>query len=122
MFNNSAKKNVQAATSITTLIGPETIIRGDIAFGGGLHIDGRIEGSLNAIEDNKTLLSISDKGIVTGEIRASHVVVNGTVKGDITASERLELAAKARIEGNVYYKLLEMSAGRRRTLALAPAR
>lgn len=110
MFNN-LKKNAQPIISITTLIGPETVIHGDVAFGGGLHIDGKIEGSLHANDSSSAVLTISDKGVVNGEIQAPHVIVNGVVKGDITASERLELAGKARIEGNVYYKLLEMAAG-----------
>jgi cytoskeletal protein CcmA (bactofilin family) len=44
-------------------------------------------------------------------VQAPHIVVNGAITGDVTASERLELASNARVEGNVYYKLLEMSAG-----------
>ncbi|HSE13629.1 MAG TPA: polymer-forming cytoskeletal protein, partial [Rudaea sp.] len=40
-----------------------------------------------------------------------HIVINGAVTGDVTADERLELASNARVEGNVYYKVLEMSAG-----------
>jgi cytoskeletal protein CcmA (bactofilin family) len=39
--------------------------------------------------------------------------VNGEVKGDIHATERLELAGAARVEGNVHYQLLEMAAGAR---------
>lgn len=54
---------------------------------------------------------MSDKGRVSGEIRAPNAVINGVVKGDIVVSERLELAPQARIDGNVYYKVLEMAAG-----------
>ena len=57
------------------------------------------------------MLTLSDKGRVTGEIRASNAVINGMVSGDIVVAERLELASSARIEGNVYYKVLEMAAG-----------
>ena len=48
---------------------------------------------------------------MSGEIRTPNAVINGQVKGDIIVSERLELAAQARIDGNVYYKVLEMAAG-----------
>jgi cytoskeletal protein CcmA (bactofilin family) len=48
---------------------------------------------------------------VTGEIQAPHIVIDGVVNGDVTADQRLELASNARVEGNVYYKVLEMSAG-----------
>ena len=40
-----------------------------------------------------------------------HVVLNGTVKGDVRATERVELGPKARVIGNVQYKLIEMSIG-----------
>jgi cytoskeletal protein CcmA (bactofilin family) len=39
------------------------------------------------------------------------VVINGSVSGDIHASAKVELAAQARIEGNIHYRLLEMAAG-----------
>ncbi len=44
-------------------------------------------------------------------MRAPHVIINGTMKGDVMASERVELAAQARVVGNVHYKVLEMAAG-----------
>ncbi len=40
-----------------------------------------------------------------------NVVINGTVEGDVYASARLELAARARVKGNVYYQLIEMQLG-----------
>ena len=46
-----------------------------------------------------------------GEVRAPHVIINGVMKGDVIASERVELAAQARVHGNVHYKVLEMAAG-----------
>ncbi|HET9033284.1 MAG TPA: polymer-forming cytoskeletal protein [Dokdonella sp.] len=96
--------------SITTLIAEGTMIRGNVEFSGGLHLDGAVEGSISA-QSEKAVLTLSAKGRVEGEIRAPNVVINGHVKGDIIVSERLELAANARIDGNVYYKVLEMAAG-----------
>lgn len=110
MFYND-KKPAKRVASVTTLIGAGTLIRGDIRFDGGLHVDGTIEGALRSDGAHTAVLTISDKGCVIGEIQVPNVVINGTVKGDIVASERLELAEQARVEGNVYYKLLEMSAG-----------
>ena len=59
----------------------------------------------------EAVLTLSDQGAVHGEIHAPRVTINGEVRGDIHAGERLELAGAARIEGNVYYKVLEMAAG-----------
>lgn len=106
----SDKRSGKAMSAITTLIAEGTVIRGDVQFDGGLHLDGRIEGSISAAGPN-AVLTLSAKGYIAGEIRASNAVINGSVKGDIHAAERLELAPGARVEGNVYYKVLEMASG-----------
>lgn len=106
----SDRKGHNGMAAITTLIAEGTTIRGDIEFEGGLHLDGEVEGSI-AARGEKAVLTLSDKGRVSGEIRAPNAVINGAVKGDIIVSERLELAAQARIDGNVHYKVLEMAAG-----------
>ena len=108
--NNKRNGDGHAVAAITTLIAEGTVIRGDVEFSGGLHLDGLIEGAVSA-EGVDAVLRLSDRGRVTGEIRASNAVINGQVHGDIVVAERLELAAGARIEGNVYYKVLEMAAG-----------
>ena len=108
--NNKRNGNGVAVAAITTLIAEGTVIRGDVEFIGGLHLDGMIEGAISA-DGADAVLTLSEKGRVNGEIRASNAVINGRVDGDIVIAERLELASGARIAGNVYYKVLEMAAG-----------
>ncbi len=111
MFGNSKRNgNGVAVSAITTLIAEGTVIRGDVEFTGGLHLDGLIEGAISA-EGAGAVLTLSEKGRVSGEIRASNAVINGAVQGDIIVAERLELASAARVQGNVFYKVLEMAAG-----------
>jgi cytoskeletal protein CcmA (bactofilin family) len=109
MFS-SKKNNGKSTYSATTLIAKGTTIRGDLTFSGAIYLEGRIEGTLRA-EGTDACLTLSDQGSVVGEIHAPRVVLNGEVKGDVHASERLELAEAARIDGNIYYKVLEMAAG-----------
>jgi len=109
MFNSS-KKDQRSSTETTSLIASGTHIRGDVQFSGRLHVDGKIEGSIRA-DDAAAVLTLSSHAQVIGEIQAPHIIINGSVNGDVTADERLELASNARVEGNVYYKMLEMSAG-----------
>ncbi|MEP7044225.1 MAG: polymer-forming cytoskeletal protein [Dokdonella sp.] len=109
MFGND-KRNGKAVAAINTLIAEGTRIRGDVHFSGGLHLEGMIDGSISA-EGADSVLTLSEKGRINGEVRVSNAVVNGTVHGDIFVGERLELAGNARIEGNVHYKVLEMAAG-----------
>jgi cytoskeletal protein CcmA (bactofilin family) len=110
MFGNEKRHGKTPVAAITTLIAEGTVIRGDVEFTGGLHLDGMVEGSISA-DGTDAVLTLSEKGRVHGEIRASNAVINGAVSGDIVVADRLELAANARIEGNVYYKVLEMAAG-----------
>ncbi len=108
MFGSDKRSGKTAA--ISTLIAAGTIIRGDVHFQGGLLLEGAIEGSI-AADGADSMLTLSGEGRVVGEVRVSNALVNGTVHGDIYADERLELAGNARIDGNVYYKVLEMAAG-----------
>ncbi len=95
---------------IESLIGQHTEIRGDIVFTGGLHVDGRVKGNIIA-EEEGALLTVSAQGEIEGEVRVSNIVLNGKVTGDVYADRRIELAGEARVFGNVYYHLLEMSMG-----------
>lgn len=97
--------------SMDTLIGRQTEITGDVAFSGGLHVDGRIKGNISSSGDKNSTLSISEAGVVEGNVKVPTVVVNGRVVGEVRASERLTLGAKARIVGDVRYRVLQMEAG-----------
>jgi cytoskeletal protein CcmA (bactofilin family) len=103
------KQRGQAA--ISTLVGAETRIQGDIEFKGGLHIDGYVMGNVVSADAERGVLSISERGCVEGVVAAPHVRLNGTVKGDVKATERVELGPRAKVIGNVQYRLIEMAVG-----------
>ncbi len=48
---------------------------------------------------------------MNGDVSVTHLVVNGVICGAVTASEYLELHAKARVTGDVHYKILEIQVG-----------
>lgn len=96
-----------------TLISVKAEIDGNIRVSGGLHVDGRIKGNILADPDSNAAVRISDKGVVEGEIRAPHVVINGEVKGNVYSSEHIELAKKAMVTGDVHYVMMEMVMGAR---------
>ena len=96
---------------IGTLVGADTRILGDIEFVGGCHVDGYVKGNVKATRDERSVLSVSERGCVEGAVSVPHILLNGTVKGDVRASERVELGPKARVIGNVQYKLIEMAIG-----------
>ncbi|MFK7887431.1 MAG: polymer-forming cytoskeletal protein [Gammaproteobacteria bacterium] len=109
--NVAAKPSRRRAQSIDTLIAGNTKVSGDIEFSGGLHVDGYIKGNIQAELESKSVLSIAEQGVVEGSVSVPHVVLNGTVKGDVSARERVELGATARVIGNVFYNLIEMAIG-----------
>lgn len=107
------KKNKASSkgTKIDTLIGQNSEVHGDIVFSGGLHVDGTIKGNVFAEAEGGSVLSLSERGHIEGEVRVPNIVLNGSVKGDVHVSDHIELAEKARVSGNVYYKFIEMVRG-----------
>lgn len=99
------------ASAVNTLISNETKITGNVNFSGTLYIDGHVQGDVIADELDDSLLTIGQNGYIEGEVKVPHIVVYGKVKGDAHALEHIELMASAKIDGNVYYKLIEMAMG-----------
>lgn len=105
------RRENKPSARIDTLIGRSASVMGDVEFAGGLHVDGRITGNVRAQPGAPAALSVSEHGVIEGSVIAPHVVLNGVVNGDISASERVALGAKARVRGNVSYGVIEMALG-----------
>jgi cytoskeletal protein CcmA (bactofilin family) len=105
------KKQRRHSGVVDTLVGPNTQVNGDLHFTGGCHIDGTVKGNVIADSGSQSALSISQNGTVEGGVTVPHVVLNGIVRGDVSASQRVELGPTARVIGNVYYNLIEMAIG-----------
>jgi len=111
MFGSS-KSSRDGQLVVDALIGSQVVIRGDVEFSGGLYVEGRIHGRVIAQEGASAAnLTVSENGIIEGEVRAQSVVISGRMDGDVHASERVELTPSARVNGNVHYQVVEMSAG-----------
>jgi cytoskeletal protein CcmA (bactofilin family) len=96
---------------IDSLIGAGTIVEGDVTFSGGLRVDGTIRGRVATADSQPATLVLSEQAKIDGEVRVSHVVINGVVSGPVTVNDYLELQAKARVNGDVTYRTLEMHVG-----------
>lgn len=108
MFGNKSSK---PQNRIDCLIGAGTVIEGDLTFDGGLRVDGRVHGNVISVEGKPGTLVLSEAARIEGEIRVSHVVINGTVVGPVHAADYVELQSKANVTGDVYYRTLEMQLG-----------
>jgi cytoskeletal protein CcmA (bactofilin family) len=106
MFNRDSKP-----LRIDTLIAKSVTVQGDVAFAGGLHLDGRVAGDVRADSQAPASLSVSDTGSIEGSVEVTDLIMHGTIRGDIVARGRVVLGASARVEGNVYYGVIEMTLG-----------
>ena len=108
MLGRSRKKRT---AKIDTLIGENTEIVGEVRFSGGLHVDGAVRGNVYAKGESNSIFSLSEQGVIEGEINVPYNMIDGAVKGNIYSSEHVELGPKSHIDGDVYYNLLEISSG-----------
>jgi cytoskeletal protein CcmA (bactofilin family) len=106
------KTEEKPCSTIDTLIGQKTELKGDIIFSGGLRIDGKVRGNVTSKDDNSnSMLVVSEEGQVDGSVNVPHVVVNGVINGNLHSTGAVELQAKAQVSGDVNYKALKMELG-----------
>ena len=105
------RKHDKPQKRIDCLIGAGTTVDGDVTFSGGLRVDGTVNGNVTTANGETGTLVVSEQARIDGEIKVSHVVINGTVNGPIVADDFLELQAKAKVVGDISYRTLEMHLG-----------
>ncbi len=109
MFSKKKQKELLRA-KINTLIGEGTTIDGIVHFKGGLHVVGNINGGVRS-DDEGSVLIVSEDSLITGDVKVSHLIVNGQIDGNVFVDGKVELFDKARINGDVHYGLLELPVG-----------
>lgn len=88
-----------------SVIGPDTVITGNIEAGLTLQIDGRITGDVRC-----ATLILGEESVIKGNVFADRVRVSGTVEGGIDAKD-LAVEATARVTGDVSYERLKVANG-----------
>jgi cytoskeletal protein CcmA (bactofilin family) len=111
MMKRSKEKVSQPVETIDTLVGSGSILQGDLEFTGGLRVDGHIKGHISAQDTNKGTLVLSEAGVVEGDINVPHIIINGTVNGNVVSTGHVELQANAKVTGDIHYKTVEMELG-----------
>ena len=111
MKRNKEKNHTKPVDTIDTLIGSGYTLQGDLEFTGGLRIDGHIKGHVSARDSANGTLVLSESGVIEGNLNVPHIIVNGTVVGNIVSSEHIELQANAKVTGDIRYKAVEMQLG-----------
>lgn len=105
------KRGENGQYTVDTLIGRGCRIEGNVVFQGGLRVDGQIIGQVRAEPPGTGYVMVPPHGRIEGDVRAAHIVVGGQVVGNLHASDRVELLARARIIGNVSYGCMSMQSG-----------
>jgi cytoskeletal protein CcmA (bactofilin family) len=114
MFGDRKRKPFIKMSQLSTLIAEDVEITGDVAFSGGMRIDGRIKGDVighRTEGKGPALLVLSAKGHIEGHVRCDDAVINGAVTGDLDVEHRLELQSDARVCGTIRYRQLQMDVG-----------
>ncbi len=90
-----------AATTTTAdqaTIGKSLVIKGEVTGSESLYIDGRVEGSISLAGNRVT---IGRNGVVAANINAREIVVLGKVRGNLTASDRVDIRSDGSLTGDV---------------------
>lgn len=93
--------------NVSTIIGPGTKIKGDIISKGTVRIEGEVEGR---IECEDTVV-IHESGNVKADIAGGQVIISGTVQGNTTAHDRLEITNQAKVIGNITAPRISIAEG-----------
>jgi cytoskeletal protein CcmA (bactofilin family) len=92
---------------ITTILGKGSAFDGKLTFEGAVRIDGEFSGEITT---TGTLI-VGESAEVKAEISASTIIIEGVVRGDIHASNLIEIHAPARVYGNLASPSLEIQKG-----------
>jgi cytoskeletal protein CcmA (bactofilin family) len=94
----AAPRPVTTTTSDQATIGKSLVIKGEVTGSESLYIDGRVEGSINLAGNRVT---IGRNGVVAANISAREIVVLGKVRGNLTASDRVDIRSDGSLTGDV---------------------
>jgi cytoskeletal protein CcmA (bactofilin family) len=89
---------VAASTADQATIGKSLVIKGEVTGSESLYIDGRVEGSINLAGNRVT---VGRNGVVAANINAREIVVLGKVRGNLTASDRVDIRSDGSLTGDV---------------------
>jgi len=94
----AAPRPVATTTPDQATIGKSLVIKGEVTGSESLYIDGRVEGSIN-LSGNR--VTVGRNGVVSANINAREIVVLGKVRGNLTASDRVDIRSDGSLTGDV---------------------
>ncbi len=93
----SAPPSILEEEGYQMYLGQKCRLSGVLKVQGTMRIDGFIEGEVFGSD----LIQVGKEGIIEATVRAKHIVAQGPLRGDITAQEKVQLLAPAKVEGTI---------------------
>ena len=104
----AAPRNAALNTQEQATIGKSLVIKGEVTGSESLYIDGRVEGSINLAGNRVT---VGRNGVVSANINAREIVVIGKVKGNLVASDRVDIRNEGSLTGDVVAQRISIEDG-----------
>ncbi len=104
----SAPRNAALNTQEQATIGKSLVIKGEVTGSESLYIDGRVEGSIN-LSGNR--VTVGRNGVVAANISAREIVVLGKVRGNLTATDRVDIRNEGSLTGDVVAQRISIEDG-----------
>jgi cytoskeletal protein CcmA (bactofilin family) len=104
-----SKKRVDAKGHevFENVLGPSSVVSGDLTAEGGFRIDGALQGRL----ESHGVVVVGESGMIRGDVVGREVVIAGKVFGNVTATTQLDILETGRLEGDIEAKSLHIETG-----------
>ncbi len=104
----TAPRNATLNSQEQATIGKSLVIKGEVTGSESLYIDGRVEGSIN-LPGNR--VTVGRNGVVNANVNAREIVVVGKVKGNLLASDRVDIRNEGSLTGDVVAQRISIEDG-----------
>jgi cytoskeletal protein CcmA (bactofilin family) len=104
----AAPRNANVNTNEQATIGKSLVIKGEVSGSESLYIDGRVEGSIN-LPGNR--VTVGRNGVVNANVNAREIVVIGKLKGNLTATDRVDIRNEGSLTGDVVAQRISIEDG-----------
>jgi cytoskeletal protein CcmA (bactofilin family) len=92
---------------INAFLGKNTEFEGRLSFEGAVRIDGHFKGEISS----EGTLIVGETAVIESEVRVSHIIISGEMRGNILASKKIEIHAPGKVFGNICAPAVVMDEG-----------
>src|SRR3989338_10590106 len=92
---------------VETVVGPSVHVEGDFSSEGNILVKGSVAGNVKTSK----LLTVQEGAKISANVRAGQASIAGEINGNVTAEDKVELFATARVQGDIVCKILAVEAG-----------